>query len=42
MDKCMVGLVHTYIYSFVTDCRAVLWSDKCEKWDHMNLALMLT
>lgn len=41
MEKCMIGLVHTFIYNFALDCRAVLWSDKCEKWDHMNLMLVL-
>lgn len=42
MDKCVVGLVHICIYNFASDCRAVPWSGKCEKWDHVNLVLMLT
>lgn len=41
MEKCMVGLVPICIYNFASDCRAVLWGDKCEKWDRMNLVLTL-
>jgi len=40
MNKCIVGEVHVCIYSLASDCRAVLWTDKHEKWGYMNLVVI--